>query len=217
MVLFAAPAAADTVLDGVLTPERSQQLVTSLRGQLAAFRQETLVCRRLGRGPGETVAPVAQRLRRLRSPALGPGFADDLTSVVRRSVGQVAPRAGGASTKALSAYALEGGATLRLDLVHGSSSATGVTMTFVLRPDGGAAAVLRMWRRPWAERCGPAPPTSPALREVTLGEGQAALVPADWPVELVLPSSPPGERGPLFALVVLVGVEVGVGARGESG
>jgi hypothetical protein len=205
MATFETAMTRGTVIDAFVTPELSQEVAHILSEEQKSFRTHILVNRRLGTRAGETTGPIANRVRCLtRAPKLDTRLDDDLKRTFRRAIGQVMPQARSASKRALSVFALEGGATLRLDLASDPALPIDVILTFICRPGGGAEAMLRVW-------CGPLTGCSqlraPVL--VPLKDRQAALIPALWPAEILPQWNATYNAEPLFAVVVLIGVERG--------
>ena len=199
MATFATAPARGTVIDAFAAPDRLDQLARELVEADGSFRTQMLVSRGLSASAGEATAPKAQRLRRVDSVSVVEArLGDDLRAAFRRSVVQVVPQAQRASIGAIAAYALDDGDTLRVDLASDPALPTDVTLTFVCAPGGGAEATLRVLSGPlsgWGEARAPA--------VVPLAEGQAALIPALWPAEIVAHGAPE----PVLAVVVLARVE----------
>jgi hypothetical protein len=211
MATFAASANRGMVIDRFITPQRSQQVVRVLSEEQRSFMTQILVSRRLGASSGEgaTTAPSAQRVRCLRrAPRLDRLLEHELTEAFRRAIGQMVPQARWASKRALSVFALDGGATLRLDLANGPALATDVILTFACREGalGPADVMLRYPRSVYSERCSW---HGMVYTERALREGEAALTPALWPAELVAQWSGGHHGRPLFVGVVLVDVRTG--------
>jgi hypothetical protein len=203
MATFATATTRGTVLDMFVTPELLQKVARTLSEELGSFRTHILVSRRLGSRAGETTAPTAQGVRRLgQLRKLETLLEDDLARAYKRAVPQVVPQARRASGRALSAFALEGGATLRLDLASGAALPIDVILTFLCRPSGGVEATLQVWSGPLT---GCSQQRAPVL--VPLKDQQAAVIPALWPAELLPRWNAESQDEPLFAVVILVAVE----------
>jgi hypothetical protein len=200
MATFATGVARGTVIDGFVAAARSQQVAGDLHEGQSSFTDQVVVSRRLAARAGETTAPTAQRIRSLSpAPMLGARLAADLARAYARGIGAMMPQARHASTRTVSAFALEAGVTLRLDLASGPALAGDVVLAFVCRPGGGAEASLRVMPGPLTGFSRPRAPVHVPLRE-----RQAALIPALWPTEMRAADG----AEPIFAVVVLVGVEI---------
>jgi hypothetical protein len=203
MATFTTAATRGTLIDGFPSPELLEEVTLNLSEGQTLFRTHILISRRLGSRTGETSTPTAQRVRCLRhAPTLGTRLDDDLAHAFRRAIGQILPQARRASRRTLSAFVLENGATLRLDLASDPAFPTDVVLTFICRPGGGAEAMLRVW-------CGPLTGCS-QLRSpvhVQLKDRQAALIPALWPSEILPRWTQMSYGEPFFAVVVPAGVE----------
>jgi hypothetical protein len=203
MATFATAATRGTVIDAFVTPELLQQIAGNLSEEQTSFRTHILVSRGLGGRAGETTAPTAQRVRCLiRASKVDTRLDDGLARAFKRAIGQMMPQARRASRRALSVFALEDGATLRLDLASDPALPTDVILTFVCRPGGGAEATLRVWCGPLTGCNQPRPPVL-----VPLKDRQAAVIPAMWPTEMLPQWNARSQGEPLFAVVVLVSVE----------
>lgn len=191
MATFVTTPALGTVLDGVIKANLAQRIARHLDEQPALFASHLVYSRGLTDKAAGTTPPFKRRLRCATAvPQVGTWLQEALLRAYARGLGQVVPHGRRVSESTLRAFVLEDGVALRADLAGGPAMPTDALLTFACRPDGPAEAALRVW-------------TGQANVIVPLADGQVALTPASWPVEICRR----GHAGPVFAIVVLVAVE----------